>query len=91
MKPNEIKPGTWENKQPANMENTAPSAGECIDMCILQYYCPQPITGAKLAHAYVPFQFLFCLYPPEKGLTQGTVFPELDRPYGLDPEYTIDA
>jgi hypothetical protein len=26
-----------------------------------------------------------------KGLKAGTIFPELDRPYGVDPEYTVDA
>nr|WP_242853096.1 spore coat associated protein CotJA [Pseudobacteroides cellulosolvens] len=45
----------------------------------------------KLAHAYVPFQYLSCLYTPEVGLKRGTIFPELDRPYGVDPEYTVDA
>lgn len=90
MKPNEIKPEIFEQKQAVKAENIAP-AGKCIDMCVLQYYCPQPITGARLAHAYVPFQCLFCLYKPEKGLMQGTIFPELDRPYGIDPEYVIDA
>ena len=44
----------------------------------------------KLAHSYVPYQMLVHLYPPMKGLKQGTIFPELDRPYGFDPEYTID-
>lgn len=45
----------------------------------------------KLAHAYVPFQCLNCIYPPMKGLKRGTIFPELDMPYGADPEYTVDA
>lgn len=63
---------------------------ESIDMCKMQYYCPQPITCARLAHSYVPFQFLCCLYQPEKGHNQGTIFPELDRPYGTDPEYVFD-
>ncbi|HEY9060815.1 MAG TPA: spore coat associated protein CotJA [Pseudobacteroides sp.] len=45
----------------------------------------------KLAHAYVPFQYMNCLYTPEVGLKRGTIFPELDRPYGVDPEYTVDA
>lgn len=89
MKPNEIKPEAFENKPAVNAANVA-GAEECIDICTLQYYCPQPIVGARLAHAYVPFQYLFCLYPPEKGLEQGTIFPELDRPYGADPEYMID-
>lgn len=89
MKPNEIKPEAYENKPSAKAANLA-CAEECVDMCTLQYYCPQPILGARLAHAYVPFQWLCCLYPPEKGLEQGTIFPELDRPYGTDPEYVID-
>ncbi len=45
----------------------------------------------KLATAYVPFQYLNCVYPPMQGLERGTIFPELDRPYGIDPEYTYDA
>lgn len=89
MKLNEIMPEAFENKPAVNAANVA-SAEECVDMCTLQYYCPQPILAARLAHAYVPFQCLCCLYPPEKGLMQGTIFPELDRPYGADPEYVID-
>ncbi len=88
MKPNEIKPEACENKPAVSPENVAGT--ECVDMCKIQYYCPQPILFAKLAHAYVPFQCLCCLYPPEKGLAQGTIFPELDRPYGTDPEYMTD-
>lgn len=61
------------------------------EQCKMQYYCPAPITNTRLAHAYVPFQYLMCLYPPMQGLRQGTIFPELDRPYGSDPEYTVDA
>lgn len=67
------------------------NANECFDMCRLQYYYPQPITGARLAHAYVPYQCLVCTYPPDTALQQGTVFPELDLPYGAEPEYTFDA
>lgn len=52
---------------------------------------PAIMTTPKLAHAYVPFQQLVCIYPPMKGLAAGTIFPELDRPYGVDPEYTVDA
>jgi hypothetical protein len=89
MKSNKTSPEAYENKPAANPENAA-GANECIDICKMQYYCPQPIVNARLAHAYVPFQCLFCLYPPDKGLQQGTIFPELDRPYGLDPEYMED-
>lgn len=45
----------------------------------------------KLAAAYVPYQYLNYVYPPMTGLMKGTIFPELDRPYGVDPEYTVDA
>lgn len=61
-----------------------------IEACRMQYYNPAPITNIRLAHAYVPFQYLQCLFSPEAGLKAGTVFPELARPYGDDPEYTVD-
>lgn len=63
---------------------------KALEQCKQQYFKPAPITGAKLAHAYVPIQFLQCLYEPAAGLMQGTIFPELDRPYGEDPEYLCD-
>ena len=44
----------------------------------------------KLAHAYVPFQYINQIFTPMQGLEQGTIFPELARPYGVDPEYTVD-
>lgn len=50
--------------------------------------CCMPMS--KLAHAYVPVQTLGCIYPPMKGLSRGTIFPELDMPYGTDPEYMVD-
>jgi len=56
-----------------------------------QSYLPECLFMPKLAHAYVPFQYLVCLYTPLDGLEKGTIFPELDRPYGTDPEYTVDA
>jgi len=39
------------------------------------------ITNVKLARAYVPFQKLCTLYPPDIALQKGTVFPELYSPY----------
>lgn len=63
---------------------------ECYDICRMPYYA-QPIFNPRLAHAYVPFQCLVCLYPPETGLEQGTIFPELALPYGSEAEYTFDA
>ena len=88
MEPNQVNPEAYANKQENKASNVSPI--ENIDMCTLQYYCPEPIIGARLAHSYVPFQYLCCLYPPEKGLQRGTIFPELDRAYGMDPEYLAD-
>ena len=31
--------------------------------------------------AYVPWQELEAMYPPEMALRQGTLFPELDKPF----------
>ena len=89
MNANDIMPTAFSNIPLPNVEFAA-KADE-FDMCKQQYYNPQPIVGARLAHAYVPFQCLHCLYPPEKGLKQGTIFPELDRPYGADPAFTYDG
>ncbi len=97
---NNIMPSVYENLPAANAANTAKAAEAAevqkiscndFDMCKMQYYNPQPIVGARLAHAYVPFQCLCCLYPPLLGLKQGTIFPELDRPYGADPAYSYDG
>jgi len=94
---NNIMPEAYENIPKAKAETKAGAADiyevSCngFDMCKLQYYNPQPIIGARLAHAYVPFQCLNCLYPPLLGLKQGTIFPELDRPYGADPAYSYDG
>ncbi len=57
----------------------------------MQHYYPVSEQMPKLAHAYVPFQYLKSIYPPMEGLKKGTIFPELDCPYGADPEYTVDA
>ncbi len=60
-----------------------------LETCQMQYYKPAPITNAKLAHSYVPFQYLQCLYNPSEGLRAGTIFPELNRPYGADPDTNL--
>ena len=107
MKPNNVYPAAFDNipgsnvagiENVAGFENTAGienvaniTKADEIDMCKLQYYNPLPIVRARLAHAYVPFQCLQCLYMPETGLKQGTIFPELDRPYGADPAFTYDG
>lgn len=39
------------------------------------------IKVSELARAYVPFQKLCSIFDLEEGLKQGTIFPELARPY----------
>jgi hypothetical protein len=47
-----------------------------------QYFTPGPGMGRmKLAHAYVPYQFLRDTYSPREALMKGTLFPELYMPY----------
>lgn len=49
--------------------------------------CPFPAETA-LAIAYVRWQNLGDVYEPEKALAQGTLFPELDKPfYGRRARY----
>jgi hypothetical protein len=57
----------------------------------IQYPLPKCPENPKYAHAYVPYQTLSTVYSPSVGLCKGTIFPELDAPYGTDPEYTVDA
>lgn len=66
------------------MDNNMSPVEENIEIC-------SPGAPFLYAHAYIPFQYLSTIYTPMEALNQGTVFPELDRPYGLDPEYTVDA
>lgn len=46
-----------------------------------QEICPTPFPiQPMLAHAYVPYQCLSAIYPPNKALYRATIFPELDQP-----------
>lgn len=40
-----------------------------------------PIKDAVLAMAYVPMQEYGLVYSEEQGLDQGTLFPDLDKPF----------
>lgn len=41
----------------------------------------RPIKNAVLAMAYVPMQELNTVYAEEDALCQGTLFPDLDKPF----------
>lgn len=41
----------------------------------------EPIKNAVLAMAYVPLQSLNVVYTEEDALCQGTLFPDLDKPF----------
>ena len=38
---------------------------------------------SRIGYAYVPFQTFNDIYPPAEGLSRGTIFPELDKPFGM--------
>lgn len=42
---------------------------------------PHMPENPRLATAYVPFQDAKCIYSAAKGLSQGTIFPDLVMPY----------
>mgnify|MGYP002525802375 CR=1 FL=1 len=41
----------------------------------------EPIRNPVLAMAYVPLQTLTTVYTDEDALSQGTLFPDLDKPF----------
>ncbi len=41
----------------------------------------EPIKNAVLAMAYVPIQTLNVVYTEDDALCQGTLFPDLDKPF----------
>jgi len=49
---------------------------ECEDQTIPMF--PDKI---MLATAYIPFQHAKCIYSPAKGLSEGSIFPDLVMPY----------
>lgn len=51
---------------------------------------PMVLFMPQYAHSYVPIQYLSNIYPPMEGLERWTIFPELDMPYGMNPEYMVD-
>ena len=44
----------------------------------------EPIVGAVLAMAYVPKQRLTTVYREDKALQNGTLFPDLDKPFMVE-------
>lgn len=41
-----------------------------------------PLSGLPVAMGYVPWQNLGTIYEPDKALREGTMFPELNKPFG---------
>ncbi len=37
----------------------------------------------SVGYAFVPVQTINEIYPPKEGLEAGTIFPELDKPFGV--------
>ncbi len=62
----------------SNTVNAAPAGTQGKDCT------PNPTPFPRetpVAMAYIPFQQFGQIYPPEKALNSGTVFPELDKPF----------
>lgn len=57
-------------------ENTIPTAATQSNMT-RSIFPPETPVGM----AYVPWQTISTVYAPEVGLTQGTIFPDLDKPW----------
>ena len=44
---------------------------------------PDPLSSMPLAMAYVPWQRWQQVYPVEKAMNRGTIFPDLDKPFSM--------
>jgi len=70
------------NMNMMNMSNMANM--NMMNMCCGFMDCSQALPADPLlAYAYVPIQCLDQVYSDCKGLERGTLFPELDKPYGV--------
>jgi hypothetical protein len=47
------------------------------------YYYMNEFMNMRVGYAYVPIQKFGETYTPEEALKRGTLFPELDLPYGV--------
>jgi hypothetical protein len=41
-----------------------------------------PLRGLPVTMGYVPWQQMSGIYEPDKALRMGTIFPDLDKPFG---------
>lgn len=59
---------------------------DLLDVQIIPYDTPNKcysIDDMPLAYAYVPYQTYETPYAKEKALKVGTIFPSLNKPYGV--------
>ena len=54
-----------------------------IDMCSVTSKDCLCLEDLPLAYSYVPYQYINRTYTAQKSLARGTVFPELDKPFGV--------
>jgi hypothetical protein len=52
------------------------------DSCDCNHQQPDPLRGLAIAMGYVPWQHMTTTYEPDKALREGTIFPELNKPFG---------
>ena len=56
---------------------------EIMKMTAAATDCLRDECSLPLAYAYVPIQKMDDVYDDAEALTRGTLFPELDKPYGV--------
>lgn len=64
---------------PIGMENTFPAGEACSGIC--EGFGAEVGTECLLATAYIPAQVYRAGFCPNEALSQGTLFPELVRPW----------
>lgn len=73
------------NTRPMPPYNLQPKCNQCnkCDECTAHSssHCADPLSELPLAMAYVPWQHWNEIYELDKGLSVGTIFPELNKPF----------
>ena len=72
------------NRSCARLSVSHPDHRAGLDFCTESVSCSEnirTISDYVLAMAYVPWQHFSTVYEPDRSLSAGTIFPELDKPF----------
>ena len=73
----------YRNMPVQRRQNPSSSCGEAVSSPCSCRIPRDPLEHMTLAMAYVPWQQWQTTYPPERGLIQGTIFPDLDLKFAF--------